>query len=118
MPAKTTSAVNTIHEPVMSATLLTEFQLDGEIGRRLNAVTEQWILPAPAANPAMLGMFRDRNRKPYRNMVPWAGEFAGKYLTHSVQILRLTGDARLRSHLEHFVKEMCACQDADGYPAD
>ena len=115
MPAKTTSAVKTIHEPVMNAALLTEFQLEGEIGRRLKAVTEQWILPAPAANPAMLGMFMDSNRKPYRNMVPWAGEFAGKYLTHSVQILRLTGDARLRSHLEHFVKEMCACQDADGY---
>ena len=27
---------------------------EGEIGRRLKAVTNQWILPAPYANPAML----------------------------------------------------------------
>ena len=112
-PKNTVVAV--AHEPVLTAPPSMEFQLEGEIGRRLNAVTEQWILPAPGANPAMLGMFRDRDNKPYRNMVPWAGEFAGKYLTHAVQILRLTGDARLRSHLEKFVKEMCACQDADGY---
>ena len=93
----------------------TAFQLEGEIGRRLKAVTEQWILPAPKANPALLAMFRDRDRKPYRKMEPWAGEFAGKYLTHSVQILRLTGDPKLHSHLEGFVKELCACQASDGY---
>ncbi len=103
------------HNPALTVPSKTEFHLEGEIGRRLKAVTEQWILPAPGANPAMLAMFRDRDRTPYRKMVPWAGEFAGKYLTHSVQILRLTGDARLRSHLEDFVKEMCACQAFDGY---
>ncbi len=115
MKTKKTSAVTAKHEPVLTVPSSIEFQLAGEIGRRLNAVTEQWILPTPEANPAMLGMFRDRDNEPYRNMVPWAGEFAGKYLTHAVQILRLTGDTRLRSHLKKFVKEMCACQDADGY---
>ncbi len=101
--------------PVLTTAPSVQFDLQGEIGRRLKAVTEQWILPAPAANPAMLAMFRDRDRKPYRNMVPWAGEFAGKYLTHAAQILRLTGDGELRSHLERFVKELCACQEANGY---
>ena len=46
----------------------------------------QWLLPAPHANPGMLEMFRDRDRKPCADMVPWAGEFAGKYLTRAVQI--------------------------------
>ena len=115
MKTKKTSAVTAKLEPVLTVPSSIEFQLEGEIGRRLNAVTEQWILPTPEANPAMLGMFRDRDNEPYRNMVPWAGEFAGKYLSHAVQILRLTGDTRLRLHLEKFVKEMCACQDADGY---
>lgn len=32
-----------------------EFSLGGEIGRRLEAVTRQWILPAPYANPGMAG---------------------------------------------------------------
>jgi len=103
------------HVPLLSVSPSAEFHIEGEIGRRLKAVTEQWILPAPEANPAMLAMFRERNRKPYRRMTPWHGEFAGKYLTHSAQILRLTGDGRLRSHLEQFVKDMCACQGSDGY---
>jgi len=107
--------MTTTNNPVLTVPSKVEFHLEGEIGRRLKAVTEQWILPAPDSNPAMLAMFRDRDRKPYRKMVPWAGEFAGKYLTHSVQVLQLTGDARLRSHLEQFVKELCACQDSDGY---
>jgi len=107
--------ITVAHHPALTVPSSVAFQLEGEIGRRLQAVTEQWILPAPGANPAMLAMFRDRDRKPYRAMVAWAGEFAGKYLTHSVQILRLTGDERLRSHLEDFVKELCACQASDGY---
>ena len=47
----------------------------------LRGVTQQWLLVAPDANPAMLEMFRDRDRQPRRAMQPWAGEFAGKYLT-------------------------------------
>ena len=89
--------------------------LRGEIGRRLKAVTEQWILPAPFANPAMLEMFRNRDRLPYQDQVPWAGEFAGKYLTHAVQILRLTGEPKLRRHVAWFVGELLPLQDADGY---
>ncbi len=115
MTIKKTTTITVAHNPVLTVPSKVEFKIEGEIGRRLKAVTEQWILPAPDANPAMLAMFRDRDRKPYRKMVAWAGEFAGKYLTHSVQILRLTGDAQLRSHLEQFVKELCACQASDGY---
>jgi hypothetical protein len=97
-------------------------RLEGELGRRLAAVTENWVLPAPVANPGILEMFRDRDRRPARQLVPWAGEFAGKYLTHAVQILRLTRDARLKKHLAAFVRELVLLQDCDGYlgpwPAD
>jgi DUF1680 family protein len=92
-----------------------EFHFSGEVQRRLEAVIDQWILPAPYANPAILEMFRDRNRKPYREMVPWAGEFAGKYLTHCVQIYRLVRSEKLKSHLEWFVKELVSLQAKDGY---
>ena len=71
--------------------------------------------PGPAANPAMLDMFRDRDRYPLRDMVPWAGEFAGKYLTSSVQILRLTGESDLRRHLGRFASELASLQAEDGY---
>ena len=98
-------------EPIQSA----KFDIDGEIGRRLDAVTQQWILPAPLANPAMLEMFRNRDRQPYQQQMPWAGEFAGKYLTHAVQIYRLTRDAELGKHIEWFVGEFVKLQAEDGY---
>lgn len=91
------------------------FSLDGEMGRRLEAVTRQWILPAPHANPGMLEMFRQRDWKPSHDLVPWAGEFAGKYLTHAVQVWRLTRDPQLGEHLRWFAGELVALQAEDGY---
>ena len=92
-----------------------EFSLNGEIGRRLEAVTRQWILPAPHANPGMLEMFRLRDRSPSHDMMPWAGEFAGKYLTHAVQVWRLTREAELEEHIRWFVGELVGLQAEDGY---
>ena len=82
------------------------YALRGHLDAYLDAVTDQWLAVAPDANPGMLDIFRDRDRRPYRDMVPWAGEFAGKYLTAAVQALRLTGDARLRGVIEAFVAEL------------
>src|SRR5439155_165024 len=63
----------------------------------------------------LLEMFRDRDRRPYRSLEPWAGEFAGKYLTGAVQVLRLTGDPALKAQLADFVRAWVALQAADGY---
>lgn len=101
--------------PVLQSLPGVAFALAGELGRRLAAVTEQWLLPAPFANPGMLEMFRNRDRQPYQEQTPWAGEFAGKYLTHAVQILRLTRDPRLTEHLRWFVGELVALQADNGY---
>jgi len=70
---------------------------------------------APDSNPGMLEIIRDRDRTPPRDMVPWAGEFAGKYLTGAVQVLRVTGDPVLRDYLITFVSEFISLQDTDGY---
>ena len=102
-------------KPICSRLSRIRYALDGPLDQYLSAVTEQWLLVAPAANPAMLDMFADRDRKPYRNQVPWAGEFAGKYLTSAVQILRLTGDRALKKHIGVFVDKLIAYQDQDGY---
>jgi DUF1680 family protein len=87
----------------------------GPLGARIEANVQHWLLSAPAANPAMLQMFRDRDRTPARDLVPWAGEFAGKYLTSGVEALRLTQDERLQAHLRRFVADLIATQDKDGY---
>jgi len=73
------------------------------------------VLPAPLANPEMLEMFRDPDRRPLRSRVAWAGEFAGKYLTAAAQLHRLAPGRRLGSHIRWFVKELAGLQAQDGY---
>jgi DUF1680 family protein len=92
-----------------------EFHVRGPFGDRIEANVQNWLLVAPRANPAMLQMFRDRDRTPRRDLVPWAGEFAGKYLISAVQALRLTRDPRLEAHLRAFVTDLIATQATDGY---
>ncbi len=91
------------------------FRFGGPVGERIEANVDAWLLRAPAANPAMLEMFRMRDRTPAPQLVPWAGEFAGKYLISAVQALRLSGHADLRAQVERFVAELISVQAEDGY---
>ncbi len=93
----------------------TRFQINGRVAQYLKGVTEQWLKVAPESNPAMLEMFRDRDRRPLREMVPWAGEFAGKYLTAATQVWRVTGDESLKHVIQDFVARLVALQANDGY---
>jgi DUF1680 family protein len=102
-------------QPACDRARQTLYQLEGYVAPYLQGVGEQWLKVAPLANPAMLEMFGDRDRRPYRDLVPWAGEFAGKYLTAAVQVLRLTGDHELHAALVRFVHELITRQAADGY---
>ena len=102
-------------QPKCSRIPQTRYRFGGYLADYLAGVTEQWLKAAPLANPAMLEIFRDRDRQPLRDMVPWAGEFAGKYLTSTVQILRLTQDPNLKTFIRGFVNQLVQLQDADGY---
>ena len=106
-------------KPVLNPPTHARYQLDGIIGDRLQANIRNWLLVAPGANPGMLEIFHDRDRLPRRDLVPWAGEFAGKYLTSAVKALKLTQDphlrAQLRDYLVTFVAALVAMQDSDGY---
>lgn len=92
-----------------------QFHFGGVVGERLDANIDAWLLRAPEANPGMLEMFRVRDRQPMPKLVPWAGEFAGKYLISSVQALRLSERVDLRVHTARFVAELIATQAEDGY---
>ena len=61
------------------------FEFTGPVGERIQANLDNWLLRAPQANPGMLEMFRVRDRQPVPQLVPWAGEFVGKYLLSAVQ---------------------------------
>ena len=70
----------------------------------------------PDTNPAITEMFAVRDLEPYRSYLQWSGEFAGKYLTGAVQLLRTTHDPQLRAYLHAFVTRLVSLQDPeDGY---
>ncbi len=90
-------------------------QFGGPMGERIQANLENWLLTAPDANPGMIEMFRIRDRKPKPELVPWAGEFVGKYLISAIQAMRMTDDPRLPILLKRVVAGLVATQADDGY---
>ncbi|MBI4553964.1 MAG: glycoside hydrolase family 127 protein [Candidatus Latescibacteria bacterium] len=111
----TTRVSVTTVPPVFEKPQYARFSLDGVIGERVRACVDQWFLPTPDANPALVEMFRHRDRQPRQDLLPWSGEFVGKYLTAAVLHWRLTDDDRLRALIERLVRELGEVQDADGY---
>lgn len=91
------------------------FEFSGPIGERVRANIESWHLCAPQANPGMIEMFHQRDRLPAPQLVPWAGEFAGKYLISAVQALRMSEDPRLRPQVAGLVAKLIDAQAPDGY---
>jgi len=91
------------------------FQFSGPVGERVEANVENWLLRAPQANPGMIGMFRVRDRQPVPQLVPWAGEFIGKYLISAIQALRMSDDPRLRQQVTNVMAALLATQAEDGY---
>src|ERR1035438_7068581 len=80
--------------PALAAPPELRLTINGWIGNRSGANESNWLIPAPATNPGMIEMFNQRlNLRD--NPVPWAGEFAGKYLISAMQSLRLTSNPAL-----------------------
>jgi DUF1680 family protein len=92
-----------------------QYDLHGIVGEYVAAITHEWLLKLPDTNPAILDMFADRDKQPHRELLPWSGEFAGKYLTGAVLTLRLTRDPALKRHVAGFVSRLVALQADDGY---
>lgn len=91
------------------------FHFEGLLGRRLIANEQEWLLRAPGDNPGLLGMFRVRDEPPPPDLVPWAGEFVGKFLISAIQALRMSDNLQLREQTEQIVADLIATQAEDGY---
>ncbi len=89
--------------------------LTGETGKLLNNICNRWLIGIAETNPAILTMLRDRDLRPYRDLLPWSGEFAGKYLTGAYYVYRLTGSRELYDYVNGFIGSLLKYQDADGY---
>ena len=102
-------------ELVFTTLPLARYHVEGPIGQRLQVNTAHWLLRAPEANPGLIQMFYQRDRQPAPNLVPWAGEFIGKYLISAVQALRLAEEPELRARVGDLVQQLIASQAPDGY---
>lgn len=92
------------------------FELGGYLRKRIDKCIQRYFLEMPESSPAVLQMFRDRDKTPARDPLPaWAGEFAGKFLTGADLTWRLTRDEALRKALDGFVQDLVACQTPNGY---
>ncbi|MBP7933723.1 MAG: glycoside hydrolase family 127 protein [Phycisphaerae bacterium] len=101
--------------PMMEVVRGAHFEFGGVVGDRIEANLRQWLLIAPDANPGMTEMFRVRDRRPVPELVPWAGEFVGKYLLSAIQARRMTRAQELDRLVRRIVDELIAAQDSDGY---
>jgi hypothetical protein len=91
------------------------FAFDGVMGERIQANIDNWLLQAPIANPGMLEMFHLRDRQPKPDLVPWAGEFVGKYLISAIQTRRMTDNDKLDHMIRRVIKQLIDSQADDGY---
>ena len=90
-------------------------KLTGETGKLAEKITDNWLMGIRESNPAIIDMFRDRDLLPYRDMLPWSGEFAGKYITGAAFVYKLTGRQDLYGYVTDFIDELLTYQDGDGY---
>jgi DUF1680 family protein len=109
------SSDNQSIKPIFEKTTNTIFKFDGFIKERIDANLQNWLLTAPGANPAMLQMFRDQERQPNRDLLPWSGEFVGKYLISAIQGWRISEDKELKELIDKVIKELIDSQLPDGY---
>ncbi|MDX9973520.1 MAG: glycoside hydrolase family 127 protein [FCB group bacterium] len=93
-----------------------EIELQGYLRERIDRIVKNWFQIVPESSPAILQVFRDRDRRPVREpLMPWAGEFAGKFLTSGELNWRVTRDPELRKTLDAFARDLIACQAENGY---
>lgn len=93
-----------------------EAHVSGEMGNRIDAVVENWLLTVRKANPGIIEMFRLRDRHPdYENPLQWSGEFVGKHLTASVLMLPFVDTPDLREETAELVDALVSTQAEDGY---
>lgn len=102
--------------PVLQPARGAVFHLEGYLAARIDRVIRRYLLETPESSPAILQVFKDRDKRPVRDpLVPWAGEFAGKYLTAAELTWRLTNNQDLRQTIDDFAHSLVACQAEDGY---
>ncbi len=102
--------------PLLHTAVGADYDLSGYLRGRIDRLVQEYYVSTPATSPAMLQILRDRDKRPVRDpLMPWAGEFAGKYLTGAVLHWRLTRDETLKTTIDAFARDLIATQAPNGY---
>src|ERR1035441_8206985 len=101
--------------PALESPRNLDMEFGGFLGKRLKANMENWELRVPGADPALIEMFYDRDRIPNRSLLPWSGEFIGKYLCASILSYRILKDPRQKGSIDRVVRAFLDSQGTDGY---
>lgn len=112
---RTEAEMRTYTENTAKTVRLRSVRLKGITGQLAENLTRNWLIGLRETNPSILDMFRERDLLPYREMLPWLGEFAGKYITGAYYIYRLTLNQALYAYILPFLDELMDCQAEDGY---
>jgi hypothetical protein len=92
-----------------------EIRFKGATGKLTDNIINNWLIGLRETNPAILDILRDRDLKPYRDLLQWSGEFSGKYITGAYYIYRITKNKKLFNYIIKFIDELLTYQDEDGY---
>lgn len=99
----------------MDSVFFKQIHIAGYAGELAENVISNWLLGLRESNPAILDMFHERDLKPYRDLLPWSGEFAGKYMIGAYYIYKLTLNKKLYLYMQKFIDELITCIAEDGY---
>ncbi len=100
---------------VMNPVRNIEYVFDGPIGNRIDANIDNWLKKMPDNNPGLLNMFELRDTTQSLHLLPWSGEFVGKYLISGILALHMSDDPGLKKTLSGVVKHLINLQAEDGY---
>ncbi len=90
-------------------------QMHDAPGKLIDNIIDNWLIGIRQSNPAILDMLKYPDKLPNRRLLPWSGEFAGKYVTCSVLLYRLTKNQKLYTYLQSFIAELISLQKENGY---
>eukprot|EP00729_Bicosta_minor_P022688 gene22688-13427_t len=111
-------AVAPLLQPALGSTYKLDSTTPGSLGSLASKIIHNFDLVLDQSSPKLFEMFKERNRTnngAYQTLLPWSGEFAGKYLTHCVQLFRLTGDAELKTQIIKSFQLLQEYQAENGY---
>lgn len=104
-----------VQKPVLDRDYRSKYKMEDFIGTQAENIAKNWAMTCESQNPSMMAAFDKRNDKPYQEILPWSGEFPGKFLRGLTQLYRMTGDPQLKTYISGFVGRLVSKQADNGY---